>query len=481
MKQVANQVYSANILVVDDTPANLHLLVRILNRKEYKVQPITSGELAIATAQEILPDLILLDIMMPEMNGYEVCKKLKIDERTKNIPVIFISAMSEVQDKVKAFRVGGVDYITKPFQVEEVLARVETHLTIGFLQKNLAHKNEELSKTLEELTTTQKQLIHSEKMAALGQLIAGIAHEINTPLGAIRSSIENIEIFFNENLKKIPDFFQKISPENQQYFWSLLQFSTTQNYCFSSREKRQLKKILIQKLEKHSLDKIEMIADTLVDIGINNDNELEKFLPLLQDLDGENILKVAYQFASVKKSSKTIATATGRVAKIVFALKNYARYESIGEKVEANVIEGIEMVLTLYYHQFKRGIEVIKDYEELPLIWCYPDELNQVWTNLIHNSIQAMNNQGILSITATHKDGLIQISIIDNGTGISPENRKKIFQPFFTTKPRGEGTGLGLSIVKKIIEKHQGKIEVDSLPGKTRFTVFLPIQFSDTR
>jgi signal transduction histidine kinase len=139
--------------------------------------------MALSAARTEPPDLILLDILMPNMDGYEVCEHLKADEHTREIPVIFISAVSEVLDKVKAFAIGGVDYITKPFQVEEVLARVETHLAIRNLQRNLKDKNEELRKTLEQLKTTQVQLIESEKMAALGNLVAGVAHEINTPVG----------------------------------------------------------------------------------------------------------------------------------------------------------------------------------------------------------------------------------------------------------------------------------------------------------
>src|ERR687885_428119 len=166
--------YQANILVVDDAPANLRLLVGILQERGYEVRPVPNGKLALFAAQGRLPDLILLDIMMPEMDGYEVCSKLKADERTKDIPVIFVSAINDVLDKVKAFEIGGVDYITKPFQVEEVLARVETHLAIRNLQRNLQDKNEELAKTLQQLKTTQGQLIESEKMAALGSLVAGV-------------------------------------------------------------------------------------------------------------------------------------------------------------------------------------------------------------------------------------------------------------------------------------------------------------------
>ncbi|MBE9103450.1 response regulator, partial [Nostoc cf. edaphicum LEGE 07299] len=135
------QLTKANILVVDDTPDNLRLLSAMLTQVGYEIRRVINGQTALKTAQAAPPDLILLDIMMPEMNGYEVCQHLKALEKTRDIPVIFISALDEVFDKVKAFAVGGVDYITKPFSEEEVFARVENNLTIRRLQKQLTQQN----------------------------------------------------------------------------------------------------------------------------------------------------------------------------------------------------------------------------------------------------------------------------------------------------------------------------------------------------
>jgi sigma-B regulation protein RsbU (phosphoserine phosphatase) len=138
----------ANILVVDDTPANLRLLSGMLAEQGYKVRSVINGQMALTAAQAAPPDLILLDINMPEMNGYEVCERLKTDERTGDIPVIFISALDAIEDKVKAFHVGGLDYVTKPFQFEEVLARVETHLSLRRLQRQLEQANKRFEKEL---------------------------------------------------------------------------------------------------------------------------------------------------------------------------------------------------------------------------------------------------------------------------------------------------------------------------------------------
>ncbi|MBW4683502.1 MAG: response regulator [Komarekiella atlantica HA4396-MV6] len=142
------QLFKANILVVDDTPDNLRLLSAMLTQMGYEIRRVINGQTALKTAQAAPPDLILLDIMMPEMNGYEVCQHLKASEKTCDIPVIFISALDEVLDKVKAFAVGGVDYITKPFSEEEVFARVENNLTIRRLQKQLTEQNIRLQKEI---------------------------------------------------------------------------------------------------------------------------------------------------------------------------------------------------------------------------------------------------------------------------------------------------------------------------------------------
>lgn len=466
--------HQGNILVVDDTPENLHLLSGILSKNGYQVRPVPNGKLALSAAQRIPPDLVLLDIMMPEMDGYQVCQQLKANEATKDIPVIFISAINDVMDKVKAFAVGGVDFITKPFQLEEVLARIETHLKICSLQNSLQERNEDLATAIQELQATQEHLIQSEKMAALGQLIAGIAHEINTPLGIIGSSIDNIANFWEENLENLPQFFQKTSSTSQVYFLKLLyRSSIDRETIFTSKEKRKFKQNLVNYLIEKKLESAEEIADTLVDMEIYDD--LEELLPLFLLPDWEIVLNTAYQFTSFKKSISLIQRATAKSGKVVFALKSYAHFDSKQEKVEANLHSGIETVLTLYQNQLKHGIEVVRKYGDLPKILCYPDELNQVWTNLVHNALQAMNYKGTLTIETQFMDGNLSIKFIDNGKGIPPEIVPKIFQPFFTTKPAGEGSGLGLDIVRKIIDKHQGNISVESVPGETIFTVSLPV------
>ncbi|MGB3509952.1 MAG: response regulator [Microcoleaceae cyanobacterium] len=472
---------TANILVVDDTAANLRILMKILATKGYKVRPARDGYQALSIVKKVKIDLILLDIMMPEINGYEVCDRLKTDPETKHIPVIFISALNDILDKVKAFDIGAVDYIIKPFYKQEVIARVETHLNLQLLQQNLQSKNQELaaqneklSHTIKQLKTTQQELIRSEKMATLGQLIAGIAHEINTPLSAIRSCARNISNFLNQSLESLPQLFQFLTPEEWDNFLALLEESIQKNSRFSTREERQLKRVLRGKLEALEIESADIIADRLVIMGIYN--PIDQYIHLLKKTNNLPIIETAYKLSQLKRSTNTINIATNQASKVVSALRNYARYQQSGEMIPAQITEGIDMVLTLYQNDMKEKLEVIRNYVELPPILCYPDELNQVWTNLINNALQAMKYEGTLTIEVTKIGQQAKISITDTGSGIPSEIQLNIFDPFFTTKPPGQGSGLGLDIVKQIIEKHQGKIEVNSVPGKTTFIVYLPIK-----
>jgi signal transduction histidine kinase len=248
---------------------------------------------------------------------------------------------------------------------------------------------------------------------------------------------------------------------------------STDTATLSAKEKRQKRNVLIEELSD-KIEDVDFVADTLVDMGIYK--EVDNIVLLLKKGNGGEILDLAYKLSELKKSAKTINTATERASKVVFALKSYAHQDNSGTKVSVSITQGIDTILTLYQSQLKHGIDLVKNYaDNLPNIYCYPDELNQVWTNLIHNALQAMDHKGMLTINVKQSDDFIKVSIQDNGKGIAPEHKEKIFDAFFTTKSAGEGSGLGLHIIKKIVDKHAGRIEVESQPGCTIFSVLLPI------
>lgn len=350
------------------------------------------------------------------------------------------------------------------------LKEANTELTL--LNEELHASNIELIETLEKLKSTQEQLIKSEKMAALGQLVSGIAHELNTPLGAIQASINNMEGYIENIINSLSGFLTVATPEKIQMLLFLIKNSKNNNIYISTKDERKHKRAILKELNQLGIKNAHKLAEQLTSLGIS---DYKPYIKILENPELHVIVEVAYLVTNLKNSSHTISLAADKTSKVVFALKSYSHQSNSTDKEDTDVIQTIETVLTIYNNKIKPEVEVVKNYSDIPKIKSNADELTQVWTNIIHNALQAMEYKGVLTIDTTVKDNCIVVSITDSGPGIPDGIKDKIFQPFFTTKPLGEGTGLGLDIVARIINNHNGKIEVSTEPGKTTFSVYIPI------
>ncbi|HIK12245.1 MAG TPA: response regulator [Oscillatoriaceae cyanobacterium M33_DOE_052] len=423
----SGKIYQGNILVVDDTPDNVRLLAAILTDRGYEVRKALNGARALAAVEAALPDLILLDITMPEMNGYQVCQQLKADAKTRDVPVIFISALNEVMDKQQAFDVGGADYIVKPFQGAEVILRIENQLKLRSLQANLAEKNLALERSLSELKTTQLHLIQNEKMTAMGQLVAGIAHEINNPINFVSGNLKYAEQYIKDLLKIINIYQQEYSNPSA---------------------------MIQEKLEEIDLNFLRNDAEKVMDAMCRGADRIRQIVLALRNFSRHD-----------EAEMKPVEIHNGIDSTLLM----------LQHRMEAT--------------KYRPAIEVIKEYAPLPLVTCYVSQLNQVFLHLLNNAIDALNPDlqhqptalssipKIWIMTELIDSKRIRIRIADNGPGIAEAIRSRLFDPFFTTKPVGAGTGLGLSISYQIIvHQHGGSLACTSAPGAgAEFTIEIPL------
>lgn len=411
---------SGFVLIVDDTPTNISVLAQTLRQAGLAIRIANDGMSALKQVKHEQPSLILLDVQMPVMDGFETCKRLKADSKTRHIPVIFMTALSDKASRIKGLSLGAVDYIAKPFEQEEVLARVKVHLQLKQLKDELELRVEARTR---ELQNVQIQLVQQEKLATLGQLIAGVAHEINNPMACIANNIEPAH-----------EYVRDIS--------TLLS--------------------LYQQEPSVSEDKIQaFIEDRDVEFALT---DLPKLLDSIQ-LSIERIKTISTSlrnFSRLDVDSKVEADLHEGLDSTLVILGH--RIKPIGDRPK---------------------ISVVKQYGDITPVECFPSALNQVFMNLLANAIDALEDSAepeIRIITEQINSDWVNVIIEDNGPGLTELIKQRLFEPLFTTKPIGKGTGLGLSISRQIVEgKHHGRIQCLSSPGEgCKFILELPVRSEQT-
>ncbi len=423
------------VLIVDDDPAILTSMSKVLS-PSYMVRAANSGARALQiVVTEPYPDLILLDVLMPEMDGYLVLSQLKENAATCDIPVIFVTAMESAEDETKGLELGAVDYIMKPLNPAILLARVKTHLALkqarDFLSDKNAYLESEVARRMEENLTIQKersdmerQLNQTHKMEAVGQLAGGIAHEINTPIQ-----------YIGDNLH----FFQE---------------------CWADYSA--LIELYQQLLE--AARKIPVLH------------------PLIKKVEDEIIESdIAYLDTEIPSALQQSISGTEQVARIVRAMKEFA-HPSNGRMEPTDINKIIKNALTVCKNEWKYVAEVVTELDlELPKAHCLSDEISQVILNLVVNAAHAvesarLEHKGQITVATCVNGDMVEIRVSDTGSGISESIRNKIFNPFFTTKEVGRGTGQGLAIAQDIIVvKHKGTLTLESEEGLgSTFIIRLP-------
>ena len=412
------EAHDQRLLIVDDEEAVCTLFAQCLS-KRYSCETAANAQEALEWLQRKPFALVITDIQMPGLGGIELLRK--IIELYRDTAVIIVSGVDRTQRVIDAVRMGAYDYLVKPCELDVLELCVDRALERRTLLRNarkykddLEKRNEELASRKAQLERVQAQLVHSEKMASLGQLAAGVAHELNNPAG-----------FILGNMSALPDYVRR-------------------------------------------LEKLLAIYDSLT----LSEEDAELVASANREIDHEHILS---DLTSIARDSHEGAE---RIKGIVQNLRLFSRLDDAELKeVDVHEgIDSTVRLLSQYFTGTE--ITLHRQYADLPRITCYAGQLNQVWMNLLVNAAQAIGDaSGEVGIKTSRNGESIIVSVSDSGHGIAPEQLNRIFDPFFTTKPVGEGTGLGLSISHGIVTRHGGKLIVNSAVGVgTTFEVVLPVR-----
>jgi signal transduction histidine kinase len=458
---------SGHILVADDNRMNRMKLSRNLEQQGHTVETAENGEEALELMRDKPFDVLLLDILMPKMDGYEVLERMKDDAALRYIPVIVISSLDEINSAVRCIEMGAEDYLTKPFNPVILKARLDASLR----RKQLR----DLEQAFMQQEVTMRQ---NEKLATLGKLSAGMAHELNNPAAATKRGAAQLL----ERAAAMQQIYLKLGSMglSEEQLQALLTLEEKARSCAQkpveldslARSDREYE--LETWLDDQGIEEPWDVAPSMVDLSFTEEelNRLAETYPAEQLPAVISWLDNTFAIYSLLQE---VSEGAGRISELVKALKSYSYLDQAPVQM-VNVHEGLDSTLVILRSKLQGAANVTREYDpDLPAIDAYGSELNQVWTNLLDNAIDAIGENGAIIIRTSHDDRWVKVEIEDNGEGIPETVLPHIFDPFFTTKEPGKGTGMGLNISHSIIvQQHNGRFDVESEPGKTVFTVRLP-------
>ncbi len=403
------------VLIAEDNPDMRRLFALLLSR-DYRLRLAPDGEQALRAVRERLPDLVLSDVMMPGLSGLELCRAIKGDPALRGVPMVLVTSKAEREMKIEGLELGADDYVTKPFHPRELLARVRALLRVTQLQRELAERNARLERALSELRNAEVQLVQAERLAAVGELAAGVAHEVNNP---VNFALNAARVLQTELCALAP----------------LLTTLAADESVSSGPLRREIEKL-------------------------GQRERFQELVPELLELTG------------------IIQNGLDRTQRLVVDLRDFAAPGRGAQAELVDLRRCVESTLLLLGRSLgEAGIQVQHaPPAELAPVRGQAAALNQLLLNLLKNAQEALADRpGKIEITWIAAAGRIGLQVADDGPGIAPEVQARLFEPFFTTKPAGSGSGLGLSVSRRIAEEHAGQLEVESELGRgTRFTLWLP-------